>query len=175
MHPTSAICLRWHQARRVGSHGLEHGARSQSGLIAQDIRRASLMLSHTSQPALTDHVCRTTCRLRGQPAPLCPSFPLRPFAPRSSDILDARCGRLVCAAYSGSQGDGWGFLLFAIALIIGFFTFLGCFYTVDAGSVALTETFGALPAEPMCMMHAFPEQCRGPSQGLIHLRALVMQ
>ena len=37
-----------------------------------------------------------------------------------------------------------------IAIVIGCCCFLGCFYTVNAGSVALTETFGAVPDLPIC-------------------------
>ena len=107
------------------------------------------MLPHVSD--VTDGmmpVRRTICCLAAQLAPRGP--PLRPVKPRTSDIRDARYGRLVCAAYNDRPGDGWGFLLLPIALVIGFFCFLGCFYTIDAGSVALTETFGAVPVEPIC-------------------------
>ena len=97
-------------------------------------------------------VCRTTCCLSGQLVPICPVLPLRPAKSRSCGISDARCGRLVCAAYTGGPPEGWDVLLLPIAIFIGFFCFLTCFYTVDAGSVALTETFGARPAEPIIVM-----------------------
>ena len=87
---------------------------------------------------------RPSSALVGYPAPMCyPSLRSKLTRSSSETTSGSRSGPLICAAYRDRDLFNY-FTQLAALIALGVMGLLSCIYTVAAGSVALTETFGAV-------------------------------